>query len=490
MIMPLTAKHQKMSAKDLIDHGVRYLSPKDVLRARILALMKEVSSLQDLYPSTILEDDVLKSLTTALISRGHVLLFGPSGSGKTNLAKDISALFPREAYVVEGCPVQDSPFSLISADVAKDAPPCPFCKARFGELGFDELGEFNVQNVDPAKVPVTRITLREGYGLARIQGSSEVFPDYLTGNINLHKLEEIGDPESPLVLEPGKLLQANRGILLIDEVGKIPLGSQNVLLQALQEGIVTPAKSRETFPARFVAVCTSNISDLDNINEPLSDRLISVYVPYNRSHGKNRRILELGYKPALFMPEPFIDASIGIIEKWREVAGDHPELSEVGSNRSIIDLVQRTESHALLEGRKYPSREDFVSGVRNGMMGRIRARGGDSFQENSQIITSFLDSYLRPELLRWSKVCWCRFFKYIKERRDTAECVIREFRRIKDDPGMIPKIGESFQNFRLYVEYCKKVYNCGVEDAVYLFSIMYNEGLFEGELKCEKDEVV
>jgi len=40
-----------------------------------------------------------------------------------------------------------------------------------------------------------------------------VFPDNLTGTLNLRKLEELGDPTSPLVLEPGKLLQANRGVL-------------------------------------------------------------------------------------------------------------------------------------------------------------------------------------------------------------------------------------------------------------------------------------
>ena len=486
--MQLPSKQPKITAKDLVDKGVRYIGPKESLRARLLAMRKEMASIQDLYPNTILEEETFESLTSALISKGHVLLFGPSGSGKTNLAKDITTLFPKEVHAVERCPVLDSPFSLISPEVAKDAPPCPFCKSRFGELGFDELGNFNVQDVDPAKVPVVRAALREGYGFARIQGSSEVFPDNLTGNINLHKLEQIGDPESPLVLEPGKLLQANRGVLLIDEIGKIPLGSQNVLLQALQEGIVTPAKSRETFPARFVAVCTSNVSDLDNINEPLSDRLISVHIPYNRSHGRNKRIVEMGYKPSLFMPEPFLDGAVGTIEQWRSVVGDNPDLSEVGSNRSMTDLVLRTESFALLCGRRYPAREDYVRGVREGMAGRIRARGGDSFEQNMQIIASFLDSNLKKELHKWSKICWCRFFKYIKERRETAEGVVREFRRIKDDPTMVPKIGESFQNFALFADYCKRTYGCTTEDAVYLFSVMYNEGLFEGEIECGKTD--
>jgi Mg-chelatase subunit ChlI len=112
----------------------------------------------------------------------------------------------------------------------------------------------------------------------------------------LHKLEEIGDPTSPLILEPGKLLQANRGLLMIDEVGKLPIGTQNVLLQALQEGIVSPAKSRQTFPAKFIGITTSNIQDLDNINEPLNDRLSNIYVGFASNHEANRTIIELALK--------------------------------------------------------------------------------------------------------------------------------------------------------------------------------------------------
>jgi hypothetical protein len=196
----------------------------------------------------------------------------------------------------------------------------------------------------------------------------------------------------------------------------------------------------------------------------------------------------MGYKPSLFMPEPFLDGAVGTIEQWRSVVGDNPDLSEVGSNRSMTDLVLRTESFALLCGRRYPAREDYVRGVREGMAGRIRARGGDSFEQNMQIIASFLDSNLKKELHKWSKICWCRFFKYIKERRETAEGVVREFRRIKDDPTMVPKIGESFQNFALFADYCKRTYGCTTEDAVYLFSVMYNEGLFEGEIECGKTD--
>ena len=161
--------------------------------------------------------------------------------------------------------------------------------------------------------------MKEGYGFARVQGSPEVFPDNLTGTMNIHKLEEIGDPTSPLVLEPGKLLQAHRGLLIVDEVGKLPKGTQNVLLQALQEDIVTPAKSRATFPASFIAVTTSNMDDLDNINEPLNDRLSNIYVGFNSRHSKNRMIVDLARTDkGIFFPELFLDADVNLIESWRK----------------------------------------------------------------------------------------------------------------------------------------------------------------------------
>ncbi|MCI4329757.1 MAG: sigma 54-interacting transcriptional regulator, partial [Thermoplasmata archaeon] len=437
----------KSTALQLKERGALVESPSERLRAEILrridASRKQGLSREEaaaaLFPRTVLPTETYEDLTTALVAGSHVLFFGPSGAGKTNLAKEVWELFPKDAWVVSGCPVLDHPFSVIDSNAFDRFPPCPICRRRFAPG--NDVSAFRPDTVDPAKVPAELVRLREGFGFARLQGSSEVFPDHLTGNINLRRLEEIGDPMSPLVLEPGKLLQANRGLLLVDEIGKLPLGTQNVLLQALQEGTVTPSKSRESFPGAFVAVGTSNLSDLDNINDPLSDRLTSLHVTYNAGHAANRRIVRLASLPdtGTFVPEILVDAGVRVIETWRQKASDdNPDIGEVGSNRTLIDVAARTAATATLHDHTVATVDDVKGGLLHAMRGRIRARSGDSFQQNERRVLEFVDEHLEPALKRSGGVYWCRFYRSVlKENKAEGEAVVSEGRRLKNDPALL-----------------------------------------------------
>ncbi len=451
----------RASAQDLRAAGEVAVRSAERLRARILERLSasqkagaaRTEALAALFPHTVLPAQTYEDLTAALLSGAHVLFFGPSGAGKTSLAKDLWELFPKEAWAVQGCPVLDHPLSIVDPDTADRFPPCPICRRRFAPE--HDATRFDPRSIDASAVPAELVRLHEGFGFARLQGSSEVFPDHLTGNINLRRLEEIGDPMSPLVLEPGKLLQANRGMLLVDEIGKLPLGTQNVLLQALQEGTVTPAKTRESFPAEFLAVCTSNLSDLDNINDPLSDRLSSLHVGYNRHHADNRRIVTVGGgdRPFGFVPEILTDAGIRVIEAWRlRNSDDNPDIGEVGSNRTLIDVAARTSAIALLQGRSIPNPDDLKCGLIHAMRGRIRARSGESFQQNEKRVAEFVGQYLEPALKRSAGVYWCRFFRGpLKERDPDAQSLIGEGRRLTSDPKLAAQLhneGELFPQFR------------------------------------------
>lgn len=425
--------------------------PTDRLRDAVLARLHEEESrgatraeaLQALFPTSLLDDDVLEGVTAALLSGTNLLLVGPPGSGKTSLAKDVWSLFPKDVIVVADCPVQDAPESLTDPAFAARHPPCPVCATRH-----------------PAgkKVEAKAARLREGHGFARLQGSPEVFPDYLTGAINLAKLEEFGDPESPLVLEPGKLMQANRGLLILDEMGKLPRGTQNVLLQALQEGIVTPSKSRETFPATFVCVATSNLEDMDSIEEPLLGRFTSVYIPFNKDHGKNRRIVDAALQHAqVVVPTLLREAAVLLVERWRKTAGDAPDMGEVGSNRTMIDILRRSEAHALLRRATMVEPEDLVRGAKEAMIGRVRGRSSEGYHEARDAVEAFLAKQQPRIMADAATDYWCGFFVgVLDEDKAEGERTARELREAAKDEAKVEAAlgaGVGMPKLRRFVQY-------------------------------------
>ena len=198
---------------------------------------------------------------------------------------------------------------------------------------------------------------------------------------------------SPLVLEPGKLLQANRGFLLVDEIGKLPLGTQNVLLQALQEGTVTPSKSRESFPA-FVRgrLHLEPLRPRQHQRPALRppDQPARRLQRASRGQPPHRRARPPGDRRWLRARDPARLPGVRVIEAWRlRMSDDNPDIGEVGSNRTLIDVGARTAAIAVARRALGARADDLRAGLLHAMRGRIRARSGDSFRQNENRVAEF-----------------------------------------------------------------------------------------------------
>ena len=182
----LTRPGTRTTAAELRAAHAPVESPGERFRAEILRTidglrkkgLDHAEAIRALFPRTVLPDSTYEDLVTAVVAGAHVLFFGPSGAGKTSLAKDLWGLFPKGVWVVDGCPVLDHPLSLVDPRAAARFPPCPICERRFAPDG--DPTKFDPATTDPASVPAEFVLLREGFGFARLQGSSEVFPDHLT----------------------------------------------------------------------------------------------------------------------------------------------------------------------------------------------------------------------------------------------------------------------------------------------------------------------
>ena len=241
-------------------------------------------------------------------------------------------------------------------------------------------------------------------------------------------------------------------------MGKLPKGTQNVLLQALQEGIVTPAKSRATFPANFIAITTSNMDDLDNINEPLNDRLSNIYVGFSNHHVRNRMIVDISKtNNHLFFPEIFLEADVYLIEDWRKVHTHGHELSEVSSNRTMIDIVSRSEAYAMMNFMRYVDLESFTKGTVHALLGRIRARSGDSYMQSNITIEEFVNKHFDESLRKAAREYWCRFYTdVLKKDKAEAKRVIAEVKIAMENKDEVEKMIKSsdykkFQRFTKFI---------------------------------------
>jgi Mg-chelatase subunit ChlI len=339
----------------------RFVPVRDLLAA---VVRRKLRAGHDLFPDIFSLELEKRRIVKVLAAGRGVLLTGRYGVAKTDLAKHVlnllnEALAAAPLLAVERCPIQEDPAILAlhrCGTKSAGQPPCPICRHMLS-AGRDDCSHIALARLEQ---------LEEGRGFARVQGGADVLPEEIIGSYNLLKLAQIGDPFDPRVFEPGKIGQANRGLLFVDEIGKLPETAQHALIQAAQEGIVTPSKSRQTFPVDFLLVATTNPRDEEYLCGAVRDRLVSISIPLVALEDEMRIAVKetARMSPQVYIPRLFLRLAVETVRAFR--SDEHLELGP----RASINAGLIARSSAMIEGRRIVSFCDVKEGVYTAILGK------------------------------------------------------------------------------------------------------------------------
>jgi Mg-chelatase subunit ChlI len=187
----------------------------------------------------------------AVLAAGrNLLLEGPVGSGKTLLGESIAAALPQ--ITLAGCH-----FNCLPGEAA-----CPQCRA-----GLVAAGE---------------VALAGGERFVRVQGSPDLFPEDLVGDVDPAAALAHGALD-PRAFRPGRLVRAHRKLCFVDEINRLSERLQNLFLELLAERALTIGGYEARFPVDTVVVATMNPDEyvgVGRLSEALRDRFERVRLDY------------------------------------------------------------------------------------------------------------------------------------------------------------------------------------------------------------------
>ena len=247
------------------------------------------------------QEQVKRSLKSALLANRNILIVGPAGVGKTTLAKSVAKILPKDP----------------------EGKPAPFI---------------------------------------RLQGSPDLTVEDMLGDIDPIKALKYG-PLSSEAFSPGKIFKADGGVLFFDELNRAPEKLQNALLEVLEEHIATLGTYEVDFPVNFIFIATMNPYDAstEKISDVLLDRFDVVYMSYPETKEIEKSIVKMKAPvvEGVLFPEPLLDLTVLFVRSLRE----NSILEKVPSVRATIGLHQRAQSNAALESRKTVEFKDIEEAI-------------------------------------------------------------------------------------------------------------------------------